>query len=228
MMIDENVAFASPATVYRLLKDAGLLNRWHDSKAAKKDGFDQPESVHEHWHMDISYVKVLSEPHFLIAVLDGASRAILAHDLRKNMQTADVEIVLEQARERFPMARPRMITDNGSQFVAKEFRCFVKACEFDHVRTRVNHPQSNGKIERLFKTVKNELIRRQAFISLEDACSRINAFVEYYNTVRLHSAICYLTPDDALNNRIEQRLKERKQKLENAKIQRRKAVENSL
>ncbi len=67
-----------------------------------------------------------------------------------------------------------------------------------HVKTSPYYPQSNGKIERWFKTLKGECIRAQTPLSLEDARRLVAEFVTYYNTVRLHSAIAYITPADKL------------------------------
>ena len=217
MMLDADVAAVSPSTTYRVLKEAGLLNRWSRGEASEKPGFTQPLKVHEHWHIDISYVNILGTVYFLITVLDGASRYVVAHELRAHMQEYDVEIVLQRAMERFPEASPRIISDNGSQFISKEFKEFIRYSGFSHVRTRVRYPESNGKLERFHGTIKQEEIRRRAYTDISDARRRIAAFVEYYNTRRLHGAIHHLTPEDVLMNRVEERLTERQRKLDVAR-----------
>jgi putative transposase len=124
MMIDAEIVAVSPATVYRVLKQAGLLERWRPAKTSKGQGFQQPLEPHEHWHLDISYVNVRGTFYYLISVLDGRSRYIVHWELRESMKEADVEVVLQRARERFPTARPRIITDNGPQFIARDFKEF--------------------------------------------------------------------------------------------------------
>lgn len=158
-MLDENVVAVSPSTVYRVLKEHGLLNRWNPTKEPKPKGFKQPLGVHEHWHIDISYVNVLGTFLFLITVLDGASRYVVHHELRNTMTGYDVELTIERALDKFPEARPRIISDNGSQFTGKEFKEYMRLKGLSHVRTSVAHPQSNGKLERFHGTIKQESMR---------------------------------------------------------------------
>lgn len=167
MMLDADIAAVSPSTTYRLLKEAGLLNRWAPSKRSAKKGFDQPLAVHEHWHVDISYVNILGTMYFMITVLDGKSRYIVHHELRTQMKEYDVEIVIQRAKVKFPQARPRVISDNGPQFISKDFKQFIRLAGFKHVRTSPYHPQSNGKIERYHRTIKSEEIRRRAYTSMK-------------------------------------------------------------
>ena len=221
MMLDENVVAVSPSTTYRILKQAGLLDRWNISMTkTKKHGFDQPARVHEHWHIDIKYVNFHGTFLFLISIIDGFSRYIVHHELRTHMQEYDVQCTLQIAWEKFPHARPRIISDNGPQFIAKEFYELLRVKGLQQIRTSVRHPQSNGKIERFHRTISEECLRQQSFINLDDASYQINAFIDYYNNRRLHSAIHYLTPADCLNGLTAQRLNERYQKLSLAKQKR--------
>ena len=219
-MLDADIVAVSPATVYRVLKKHDLLNPWNPAKVPKNKGFRQPTKVHEHWHIDISYVNILGTFMFLITVLDGFSRYIVHHELRMNMTGYDVEVTIERALEKFPNAHPRMISDNGSQFVSKEFKEYMKQKSLIHIRTSVAHPQSNGKLERFHKTIKQESIRKNSYISIEDAREKITDYIHYYNTKRLHSAIYYLTPEDVLLGRTDERLKERQEKLDAARAYR--------
>jgi transposase InsO family protein len=216
-MLDENIVAVSPSTAYRILKEAGLLKRWNPKKSVKGLGFKQPLEAHEHWHVDISYINILGTVFFLISVLDGASRYIVHHELRLHISGYDVELTIERAKDKFPAARPRIISDNGSQFVNKEFKEFIRYSGFSHVRTSVAYPQSNGKIERFHGTIKSEEIRRRSYLSHKDARNQIAKYIDYYNTERLHSAIYYLTPEDVLSGRTKQRLSERQEKLDAAR-----------
>src|SRR5918996_2467021 len=112
-----------------------------------------------------------------------------------------VEVVLQAARERIPGATPRIISDNGPQFMAKDFKEFTRLCTMTHVRTSPYYPQSNGKLERLTKSLKGECIRPNSPVSLADAQHLVAAYVEHYNSVRLHSAIGYITPKAKLEGR---------------------------
>jgi len=216
-MLDKNIVAVSPSTVYRVLKAAGLLKRWLAKKSKKGNGFKQPLKPHEHWHVDISYVNILGTIFFLISVLDGASRYIVHPELRRNMTEYDVQLTIERAKEKYPDACPRIISDNGSQFISKDFKEFIRYSGFSHVRTSVAYPQSNGKLERFHGTIKREAIRKSSYLSIEDARERIAFYIDYYNTERLHSAIYYLTPEDVLQGRSKSRLEERQNKLDEAR-----------
>ena len=220
MMMDADVVAASPATVYRVLKQAGCFERWNRTESSKGQGFQQPLTVHEHWYTDISYVNVCGTFYYLISVLDGCSRYIVHWELRKSMTEQDVEIVLQRARENFPGQTPRIITDNGPQFIAKDFKEFIRAAGMTHVRTSPYYPQSNGKIERWHGSLKRECIRPNVPLSLEDARQLVERYVDDYNHRRLHSAIGYVTPGDRLAGRQQAIFSERDRKLTEARARR--------
>jgi len=225
MMLDADTVAVSPSTVYRVLQDAGVLHRWNRNHTSSKgQGFQQPVRPHEHWHIDISYINIQGTFYYLCSVLDGYSRYLVAWDLRESMTEQHVEIVLQRARERFPEARPRIISDNGPQFIAKDFKQFIRLSGMTHVRTSPYYPQSNGKLERWHQSAKTECIRPQTPQSLEEALRIVTNYVEHYNTVRLHSAIGYVTPQDKLEGRAEQILAARDAKLEAARQMRRTAA----
>jgi transposase InsO family protein len=218
MMMDDDIAAVSPSTTYRVLKSMGLLNRWNKiKKSSKGNGFEQPVLVHQHWHIDIKYVNFRGTFLFLISIIDGYSRYIVHHELRMNMQEYDVEITVQRALEKYPCVKPRLITDNGSQFISKDFAEYLKQAGLQHIRTSIAYPQSNGKIERYHRTIHEECLMKKSLIDLDDARKQIANFIEYYNTKRLHSSLFYLTPDDFLNGRISEKLIERNTKLQLAK-----------
>ena len=217
-MIDEDVAYASPSTVYRILKGEGLLNGYITRKESKKGtGYVQPKKPHEEWHTDITYVNVLGSFMFLVVVIDGYSRFIVKYELRKSMKDKDVCFVLQKAYERFSKEKPRIISDRGGQFISRELQSYLRYIGLKQTYTSVGYPESNGKIERFFKTAKEECIRRNSFLSIEDARRIIDRYIKRYNYERLHSAIDYVTPYDMLTGRKEKILEERKRKLENAR-----------
>jgi len=116
-------------------------------------------------------------------VLDGASRYIVHWEIRESMKEPEVEIILQRAREKFPHAKPRVISDNGPQFIAKDFKEFIRICGMTHVKTSPYYPQSNGKIERWHKSIKVECIRPGVPLSLEDAQRIVGLWVNHYNYV---------------------------------------------
>ena len=119
----------------------------------------QPLAIHEYWHIDISNLNIKGTFYYLCSVLDGCSRYIVHHEIRESMKESDVEMVLQRAKEKYPAARPRIISDNGPQFIAKDFKEFIRISGMTHVRTSPYYPQSNGKLERWHKTLKGECVR---------------------------------------------------------------------
>jgi putative transposase len=220
MMIDADVVACSPASTYRVLKDAGLLERHNARPSLKGTGFVQPLRPHEHWHVDVAYLNIAGTFYYLCSLLDGCSRSIVHWEIREAMTEVDVEQIVQRARERVPGVTPRIISDNGPQFVAKDFKQFIRLCGMTHVRTSPYYPQSNGKIERFHRTIKGDCIRPQTPLSLDDARRIVADYVEHYNTVRLHSAIGYVTPQAKLEGRDKAILAERDRKLDAAREQR--------
>src|SRR5947208_7593655 len=116
MMLDANIVAVSPSSVWRVLGHAGLLSKWNGKPSKKGTGVEQPLAAHQHWHIDVSYLNISGTFYYLCSILDGCSRYIVNSDLRKSMTEAEIEIILERAKELHPEARPRIISDNGPQF----------------------------------------------------------------------------------------------------------------
>jgi len=220
MMMDADIVAVSPSSVYRVLNRNGLLNRWNSKPSKKGTGFVQPLKAHEHWHIDISYINICGTFYYLCSILDGFSRYIVHWEIRESMKESDVEIILQRAREKFPDATPRIISDNGPQFIARDFKDFIRICGMTHVKTSPYYPQSNGKLERYHRTIKSDCIRVSTPLSLEDAQRVVSDFVAHYNNKRLHSSIDYVTPLDKLEGRAEIILSAREEKLAAAREER--------
>jgi putative transposase len=220
MMLDADVVACSPASVYRVLKKAGLLAGQTPAITKKGTGFVQPLLPHEHWHVDVSYLNIAGTFYFLCAILDGFSRFIVHWEIREKMEEQDVETILQRAREGHPGVTPRIISDNGPQFLAKDFKEFIRVAGMTHVKTSPYYPQSNGKIERWHKTIKGDCIRVKVPLSLDDARRLVTDFVAHYNNVRLHSAIDYLAPKDKLEGRAKEIIDHRDRKLAEARERR--------
>lgn len=223
MMLDADEVACSPASVYRVLKHAGLLAGQAPATTRKGTGFAQPLRPHEHWHVDLSYLNIAGTFYFLCSILDGCSRSIIHWEIREKMEESDVAIILQRAPELHPDAHPRIITDNGPQFIAKDFKEFIRIAGMTHVKTSPYYPQSNGKIERWHKTLKGDCIRVCVPLSLDDARRIVCDFVVHYNTVRLHSAIGYVTPNDRIEGRHQQIADDRDRKLARARERRKQA-----
>jgi transposase InsO family protein len=220
MMLDEDIVAVSPSSTYRVLKAAGRLDRKNVTPSKKGTGFVQPTKNHQEWHVDVSYINVGGSFYFLISVLDGFSRYIVHWELRETMKELDVELVITKAIEKHPGVSPRIISDNGPQFIAKDFKEFVRQYGLTHVRTSPYYPQSNGKLERWHGSLKSECIRPSCPATREEAQKRIEKYVNHYNHVRLHSAIGYITPADCLAGLSQVIGEERDRKLESARERR--------
>jgi len=198
MMLDADVVACSPASVYRVLKKNGLLAGQTPNVTKKGTGYVQPLQPHQEWHVDVSYLNIAGTFYFLCSILDGYSRFIVHWEIREKMENADVQTIIQRAREQFPGTTPRIISDNGPQFIAKDFKEFIRVAGMTHVRTSPYYPQSNGKIERFHKTIKTECIRAQVPLSLDEARRKVTDYVSHYNNTRLNSAVGYVTPKDKL------------------------------
>ena len=220
MMLDRDVAAASPSSVYRVLKAAGRIGRSTNKPSKKGTGFHQPKKPHEHWHIDISYINIHGTFYYLTTILDGYSRYIVHWEIRRSMTEQDELVVLQRAKEKFPNETPRIISDNGAQFLAKDFKEFIRICGMTHVRTSPYYPQSNGKLERFHGSIKGECLRPGTPISLEDALRIVERYVDHYNQVRLHSAIGYVAPADKLAGRETEIFAARDRKLAEARERR--------
>lgn len=220
MMMDENIAAVSPSSVYRVLKANGRLQKY--GKPSKKGkGFVQPLKPHEHWHIDVSYINICGTFYYLCSILDGCSRYIIHWEIRESMKEAEIELIIQRGLEKYPDAKPRIISDNGPQFIAKEFKSFIRVCGMTHVRTAPFYPQSNGKLERWHRTIKSSCIRPGTPLNLEDARDMVDKFVAHYNHKRLHSSIGYITPWDKLQGCEQEIFRSRDEKLAQAREARR-------
>lgn len=220
MMLDGDIVAVSPSSVWRVLSQADLLRKWNGAPSKKGTGFQQPPAPHHHWHIDVSYINISGTFYYLCSVLDGYSRFIVDWDLRASMTEAEIEIILEGAKEKYPQAKPRIISDNGPQFIARDFKEFIRLSGMTHVRTSPYYPQSNGKLERWHKSLKSECIRPGTPLTPADARRLIQRYVDHYNTVRLHSAIGFVAPKDMMEGRQAEIHAARDRKLEQARRQR--------
>ena len=145
---------------------------------------------------------------------------LLGWELMTDMLGSSVELFIQKVKEKYPHVKPKLIHDNGSQFISLDFVRLVQTLEIQQIRTRRNHPQTNGKIERVNGTTKNEAIRPAAPSTYQEAVEILKNWELQYNYQRLHAGISYLRPADMFFGRGEQILTEREQKLEIARSNR--------
>lgn len=221
MLIDLGAVFLSESTVYRALKANNLLKiANHVNTYASDEYKNKPKYVHHHWHTDLAYIKIGNSFFYLIMVLDGYSRFLLNWSLLTDMSENSVSMFIAETKEMYPHKNPFLIMDNGSQFTSKDFKKLLERININPIHTRRNHPQTNGKIERMNGTVKQEAIRVKYPQSYSEAISILEEYHYEYNYCRVHAGINFLRPADVFFGRDKIIIEERKNKIMLAKLRR--------
>ena len=224
-MIDADVAYLSPSSVYRVLEDANLLARWKRSTSSGAVP-EKPIRPHERWHTDLMYLRIQDSWYFLVTVLDAYSRYVVHWELLSTMAASDVQLVIQHALEQTG-ATPDVVTDNGSQFTAKEFKELVRRFAFKHIRIRWYHPESNGTVERFHRSTR-EALGAEALRNLGQAREVIAGWVRHYNEERLHAALGYLPPVEYYRGNPAARQAARQAKLEQGRKERQRLNQERL
>ena len=232
---DEKRYFISESSAYRILKAEDLITApAHVVIRAAEEFKDKTTRPNELWQTDFTYLKVIGWGWFYLStILDDYSRYIIAWKLCTTMKAEDVTATLEQALlasgcdQATLIQRPRLLSDNGSSYIADDLAKYLKAKGMDHVRGAPHHPQTQGKIERWHQTMKNRVLLENYFLP-GDLERQIGAFVEYYNHHRYHESLGNLMPADVYHGRGAQILDMRKeiknQTIQIRRLQHRKAV----
>jgi putative transposase len=211
---DKQGWFISESSVYRILKERGLITSPAWILMAASDEFkDKTIRVHQQWQTDFTYFKIIGWGwYYLATIMDDYSRYIISWELSKNMESKDVMRVVGQALKQTKLKedkRPRLLSDNGSCYISGEFSKFMDAQKMGHVRGAPYHPQTQGKIERYHRTMKN-IVKLENYFFPEQLTARIESFVVYYNNQRYHESLKNLTPADVYFGRGQQMLRRRK------------------
>jgi len=206
--------FISESSVYRILKSRDLITSPTHIVMKAADRFkDPPVMVNELWQTDFSYLKVVHWGwYYLTTILDDYSRYIITWELCRNMRSDDVERVVKKALDITGLGidqRPRLLSDNGSCYVSGDLKEFLEEESIIHVRGKPLHPQTQGKIERYHRTMKN-IIKLEHYYSPEELEEKISEFVDYYNNQRYHESLNNVTPADAYFGRDQEILKRRR------------------
>jgi len=207
----------SESTVYRILKRKGLIKSPEMRMVAGKEYHRKTTAPHQMWATDASYFKVPGWGYYyLVTVMDDYSRFILAWKLQRDMTAYSLIEVVQDAIDATHMTevpvedRTKLLSDNGSGYLARTFREYLRLVGVKHIVAAPFHPQTNGKIERYHQTVKRDVnqVPYDFPSKLEVA---IKDFVDYYNYRRYHKALGNVTPADVLEGRREQILQRRKE-----------------
>jgi transposase InsO family protein len=215
---DEKQYFVSESSVYRILKAEDLITApAHIVMKAANEFRDKTMRPNELWQTDFTYLKVLGWGWFYLStILDDYSRYIISWKLCTTMNAEDVTATLDLALAASGcdiatvIAKPRLLSDNGSSYIAGDLADYIEEKEMEHVRGAPYHPQTQGKIERWHQTMKNRVLLEHYFLP-GDLERQIGAFVDYYNNERYHESLGNLTPADVYFGRAEEILKQREE-----------------
>ncbi len=225
-LTDTKGYYLSESSVYRILKANDLITSPNYTVISAKDKFDQPTiRVNQMWQTDFTYLKVIHWGwYYLSTVLDDYSRYILSWKLCTGMSTDDVTDTIDLAITESGMDhvyvrhRPRLLSDNGPCYISGDLKDYLIDNDLTHTRGRPYHPQTQGKIERYHRSMKNILLLDN-YYSPDELKLQIENFVEYYNNERYHESLENCTPADVYTGRNvriikeRQRIKERTMKL---------------
>jgi transposase InsO family protein len=232
-VIDENEYFVSESSVYRILREKDIIPAPVFAVQSAKDKFDNPTTrVNQMWQMDFTYFKVvLWGWYYLLTVLDDYSRFVVAWKLCMGMKASDVTETLDLAMlntgvsEMPECKRPRVLSDNGPSFISQELNEYIDERGMLLIHGRPFHPETQGKIERYHRSMKNLILLNHYYSPLE-LVKTISEWVHYYNYERYHEAIDNVTPADKYFGRAENVLATRR--LIKAKTMRERRLRNKL
>ena len=216
--------FVSEASVYRLLKAHDLITSPAFVVIKAADEFrDKTAAPNQLWQTDFTYLKVIGWGWFYLStILDDFSRYIIAWKLCTTMRAEDVTDTLKLALEASGCSsaevvhKPRLLSDNGSSYIAGDLAAWLEDQGMDHVRGAPNHPQTQGKIERWHQTLKNRVLLENYYLP-GDLKASVGTFVEHYNHRRYHESLANLTPADVYFGR-DHAIIERRRKIKNLTI----------
>jgi putative transposase len=200
---DQEGYFISESSVYRILKSYDLITSPAFTLIRASDKFhDQTRTVHEMWQTDFTYFMVMGWGwYYLATVLDDYSRYIISWKLYSSMSSEDVQQVLNMALEKTEVdhvnlkTKPRLLTDNGPCYLSKDLEKYLSDNNMKHTRGRPYHPQTQGKIERFHRSMKN-IVKLNHYYTKWDLEQAIAQYIDYYNNERYHESLDNVTPAD--------------------------------
>ena len=222
-MIDDDIAYVSPSTVYRVLKAHDLVFQTKQQKTVKEyyNPHKPVEGPDYLWQTDITYISFNYKMYFLLIFIDVYSRYIPYHVLLTNMTSYTVSQEFRKALEINDLLRnPELQSDNGSCFVGEEFKKLISELKIKHHYIAPHCPNQNAEVERCNRTVKEELLNYPIPETFTDLTKTIDKVIDYYNNERYHSSLGFLPPKIYYRGEPSIILDERKEKIELAKKRR--------
>ena len=205
---DTHDYFVSESSVYRILKAHDLITSPQFMVMSAAETFQHPSSrVNELWQTDFTYFRVVNWGwYFLSTVLDDYSRYIISWRLTTTMAAADVTGTLEDALKATRLSearvrhRPRLLSDNGPCYISGELKSWLKDRDIEHTRGAPYHPQTQGKIERYHRSMKN-VVKLEHYYFPWELEKAIAEWVHHYNHERYHESLDNVTPADVFEGR---------------------------
>lgn len=212
-LCDAQQIFISESSVYRILKSKGLITTPDYILMAAADQYTQQTCfVHEMWQTDFTYFKILGWGwYYLSTILDDYSRYIVHWELCENMRSEDVQRNVGQAIKLAgleKMHKPKLLSDNGSCYIASELKKYLKKANIKSIHGKPHHPQTQGKIERYHRSMKN-VVKLNNYYCPDELKEAIAQWVSYNNNERYHESLDNVTPSDVYYGRQEEILKRR-------------------
>lgn len=211
---DNHNYYISESSVYRILKENGLITTPSFRVMSASDSFhDKTTAVNQMWQTDFTYFKIHGWGwYYLSTILDDYSRYIVTWKLCANMKAEDVTNTLDEALAKTDLRNsnpPKLLSDNGSCYISYELAGYLEDKNMKHTRGRPLHPQTQGKIERYHRSMKN-VVKLDNYFSPSQLERSLEEFVQYYNNERYHESINNLVPADVYFGQAERKLKQRK------------------
>ncbi len=205
--------YVSESSVYRILKANGLITTPSFRVMSASDSFhDKTTYVNQMWQTDFTYFKIYGWGwYYLSTILDDYSRFIVSWELCSSMKAIDVKNTIDKALFSIDLPKnrpPKLLSDNGSCYISNELAEYLQERDIHHVRGRPLHPQTQGKIERYHRSMKN-VVKLDNYFSPGQLEVKMEEFVKYYNYQRYHESLQNLTPSEVYFGTGQKKLKQR-------------------